>query len=470
MLVSVISGPSYQEIEEQCTKSLPYAEVLEFRFDQFYQVGFDDIQTLRKKIGLPVIFTYSKNPSIGKESRISKLKKLIELQPDYIDLDLDVDPDLDLGNSKVIRSYHNFSHTPEDLKGLLQKMERKQGDVYKICCFAKSSLDALRMLSFVLEQKKAITGICMGPLGQVTRILGPVVGNMFDYGVIEKSVAPGQLTLKELCDVYRYKDIGRETKVYALLGDPVDKSIGHIFHNQIFSLKGVNNIYVKIALKAFELASFFEIIKSLPFQGFSVTMPLKKEVFPYMDFIESDAQKMRSINTIKWNGKWHGSNTDGQGALLAIKEHLDISKKKALVLGAGGASRAIVYKLLEAKASVCVVNRTLENAKALEKEYGCLGYSVDSLMRLLKEGVDLIINTTPDTSFFIHMLKSCKNRPLIMEIISNPVKTDFILEGIKLGFPYIYGYEMFIHQGVLQQTVFNKALLDIFSCSISCSE
>jgi 3-dehydroquinate dehydratase/shikimate dehydrogenase len=460
MLVAVITGPTLSNIESQIRKAAVYAEVLEFRFDLFDPIGISLLASLKNTLSLPLIFTYRPKPGLLEKKRIEILKSLLELMPEYVDLEEDLPVEVFSyfsKRTKVICSYHNFESAP-DLEKLYVQMKKKKAHVYKIATFATSSLDALTMLLFILKHKN-ISGMCMGEHGQLTRILGPVVGSFFTYGCIQGPVAPGQLSLKTLCTTYRHKELNRKTKVYALLGDPVSKSIGHYFHNQIFSFKNANKIYVKIRVKKEELRSFFSKIPSLPFYGFSVTMPLKELIIPLLDTITPVAKKMGSVNTLVKTGGWHGLNTDGAGAAKAIEKHIALLGKRVLVIGAGGAAKALVVSLLERGANVVLINRTVEKAKLIAQKFSIKWDGLTSLRKILEEGVDLIVNTASDTTCFSKSLSFCRSKPVVMDMVYNPTLTDFLSQAKKLGFPIIFGYEMFIYQAVLQQkALFSEAL------------
>jgi 3-dehydroquinate dehydratase/shikimate dehydrogenase len=258
---------------------------------------------------------------------------------------------------------HNFEETP-DLEALLKTMPRAH--FRKIATMARSTLDSLRMLEF-LQGKENIIGICMGELGQITRILAPVLGVPLMYALLkeEEKTAPGQLLVSELCEIYHFRKLNRATRIYGLIGYPVKRSISHLFHNEMFRKSGRNAVYVKMVVKEGELAEFFDRVKRLPFDGFSVTAPLKEAVMPFCDVIDPKAQKVGAVNTLVLKeGKVLGYNTDILGCP-------DVKNQRVVVLGAGGAAKAVIYAALEQKAHVTVVNRTLSKAREVSAHFGC---------------------------------------------------------------------------------------------------
>lgn len=212
MLIAVIQAVNYHSARQQIQTALPYAEGIELRLDYWESSHFNDIKTLRQEFSLPMIFTLRKKSQGGlyQHDEIQRLKNittLCELEPDYFDLECDIPKTFAQAihathpKIKLICSYHNFNETPHDLSTVLQNMQQSCFHIYKIATHANSTDDANRMLQFAKEnQKIPMIGICMGELGKSTRILGPSVGNVMNYGCIDRSLAtaPGQLTLEEL--------------------------------------------------------------------------------------------------------------------------------------------------------------------------------------------------------------------------------------------------------------------------------
>lgn len=340
----------------------------------------------------------------SEKSRLKVIENLLALQPEYFDLEYDIDKSfLKLVHKKyrrvkLICSYHDFKKTPDNLRSLLARLIRKEFSIYKIATMANSTVDSLRMLNFVREYGKHrdVCGLCMGELGKATRILSPIVNNRLNYvGVDAKqSTAPGQLSLQELFATYYYKNINKKTHVYALLGNPVEQSIGHIFHNHMFKKLQQNAVYLKLQVEKKELSQFFQEAAKLPFKGYSVTMPLKESVIPFLKLM-TDAKEIKAVNTILCSkNKLFGFNTDGIGALGSIAAVARVKGKKVVVLGAGGTARAIIYEAIKKGAKVVVLNRTLKQAKAIAKTFGCEAYDLNYAGKFAKDGYDILINAT----------------------------------------------------------------------------
>ncbi len=466
MLIAVIKGPTISACKLQIEKAKPYAEAIELRLDHF--TSLQEIETLKKLIDVPVIFTLRRKDQGGafegtEEKRLSLIEKLAALHPEYIDLEFDVASSFfhkmreKFPEIQLIVSYHDFEKTPRDLFSLLQKMQKPFFAIYKIACTANSASDLLRMLSFIQEasREQRVAGISMGEYGAPSRVLSKVVGNSLHYASVEKEEnALYQMTLQELCEIYRFHEITSKTAVYALLGDPVGQSVGHVFHNKIFREKKIDAVYVKCQVQKGHLKEFFSHMNALPFRGFSVTMPLKEEAFLLATKRSPDAEAIKAVNTLVYNkGKLYGDNTDAPGALDAIEAVEGVRGKTLVVLGAGGAARAIAHEAIKRGARVYILNRTREKGEALARELGCSAAAIKDL-----SSYDILVNATPlgmkgEAHFF--PAQNLHPSAVILETVYHPTITPLLAAAQEKGCRCIFGYEMFARQAHLQQKIWN---------------
>lgn len=445
MLCGVVTGPSFEEVQEQIEQACQYADSVELRWDYFDSLDF------KISCPIPMIFTLRPLSQGGfyKKSEITRLQdleKLLELKPDYVDLEYTVsDEDLIRFKQypvKIILSYHDFESTPDDLEGLFANFKKRKTDFYKIATHAKSTLDSLRMLNFTKKSSDHVIGLCMGEYGIITRIL-----NHWSYASIGEPIAKGQLSLKELVECYRFKSINDETALFGLIGDPVDKSPSNITHNNVFIFYNQNALYVKMRITSDELETFFKEIKLLNFKGLSVTMPLKEAVMPFLDAIDKKASSIGAVNTIvlKYNQKI-GFNTDCKGALAAIEEKICVKGKKVFFIGAGGSAKAIALGVTLKGADVTIFNRTKKpNTKHLNE---------------ITSDYDLLINCTPDEMPISPDI--IKEKSVVMDIRSVPKWTNLLIEAKAKNCTLIFGYDMFIHQAIGQFELWQNPLA--FSC------
>ncbi len=419
------------------------ADIVELRLDYF------DID--RKPL-FPCLFTLRKKEQGGvreilEKERLAQIEKLLELQPEYCDIEADTDPVFieriakKFPKVKLIGSYHNFQETPQDLDALLQSMKNPHFTIYKIAVTAQSSADMLRLMVFARNAKVSISAISMGEYGKPSRVLGPIVGNALDYAGLEEDASLHRYSLKALHEVFHYRKLNRDTQIYALIGDPVEQSPGHLFHNPRFKH---NAAYIKMRVTAEELPVCFELIQKLPFGGLSVTIPLKEKISPYMDEIKPIAKAIGAINTVIFRSqKAIGTNTDGPGALNAIEKRRKVHGKQLAILGAGGTARAIAYEAKQRGAIVSIYNRTPERAKQLAAEFNCSGYGLDEPC-----SYEILVNTIPPKSLFVPPILP---QTVVMDVVYYPRETPLLKAAKKLACQCIYGEEMFTEQALLQQ-------------------
>ncbi len=159
-------------------------------------------------------------------------------------------------------------------------------------------------------------------------------------------------------------------KICAVIGYPIGHSMSPAIHNAAYAKLGLNFIFKAIEFQD-PLEAITEMIEN-NYTGYSVTLPLKTSIIPHLDKIHSIAKEIGAVNTIvNENGKLKGYNTDVNGAIKSLKEVITLTKRKAVILGAGGAARAIAFGLKRERMELLIQNRTLEKAKALALDIEC---------------------------------------------------------------------------------------------------
>lgn len=470
MLTAVIQVKDYQSAKQQLQQALQ-VDAVELRLDYAHVLDFEALAKLRDEFHLPMIFTLRKSSQGGfyklsEAQRLKDILNLCQLRPEFIDLEYDVPDDFlrkinhHYSTIKLICSYHNFNETPPDLLAILQSMQRPCFHFYKIATQANTTLDALRMLQLVNtinnSSSTRITGICMGEYGQCTRILSPVVGNAMTYVSIDDthSTASGQLTLNEILKTYHFRNLNTQTKIYAVLGDPIHSSVGHILHNQAIEILKENAIYVKLRTTQAELPNAIHQCRQLPFFGFSITMPLKETVLSHIDDIDRASKPIKAVNTIVNHQQcYRGINTDGIGAMNALAKKTKIAQQTIVILGAGGAARAIAYAALQRHAQVIILNRTVNKAKQLANEFGC---AYGELNELHKYVYHILINTLPASSYADNNMRAWLSaqqfltNTIAMDIVYPQKNTAFLQHAQQFGCTCLMGYEMYIEQAAMQ--------------------
>ncbi len=341
---------------------------------------------------------------------------------DYFDCDWKTKPPV---HPRIICSCH-MDHTPQDLTATFAELEKANphAAIYKLATTAHSTLDALRMLittRTLTEQGKNVIGICMGELGQITRIASPST-----YVHLGDPTAPGQLSLQEMLIYNRKKQ-----PWYGLIGDPISQSLSHITHNK-------HCFFLKMRIKKDELPTFFTLAEKLPFAGLAITIP-HKEYFGM------------PVNTlVRTKTGWEKHNTDGAGALNVLGQ---VQNKRIAILGAGGAGKAIAARAQKRGAIVTVYNRTSKTI---------LGKKTKPLTAL--DPYDILINATSCgmlTDDCPITLDQIREGTTIMETITAPEETTLLKYAKAKGCKRHFGKEMFHAQAALQCKLWNVKQLYI---------
>ncbi len=240
--------------------------------------------------------------------------------------------------------------------------------------------------------------------------------------------------------------INAKTRICGLIGNPVEHSLSPIIHNAAFSMMRLNYAYVCFNVPRNQLSEAIEGVRALDFVGFNLTIPHKKRIIDLLDDVDENAEKIGAVNTVvNRKGILTGYNTDWVG----VEKSVDLLKKKVVIIGAGGAARAVVFCAIKNAAEVTIVNRTKEKAKIIAEEFGG---DFGSLDRLKKLKGDIIINTTPvgmypNSDESIADIEVLKNFTVAFDIVYNPIKTKFLKLAEKAGCKTIDGLWMLVHQG-----------------------
>ena len=257
--------------------------------------------------------------------------------------------------------------------------------------------------------------------------------------------------------------ITARTQILCVIGHPLEHSMSPIMHNAAIKDLGLDYIYISFNILPKNLRDAVNGFKALNIKGINVTLPFKQSIIKYLDEIDSLAQKIGAVNTIKNDdGFLKAKNTDGAGAKRAlIDAGCDFSEKNVLIVGAGGAARALSFTLAEEVKKIVIVNRTEKNAlkivSELKKSYGLNFEGKNFSNKILEEEIkkaDILINTTP-----IGMYPKINESPIpseilhenltVFDVIYNPLETKLIKNSKEKGCKTIGGLDMLINQGAL---------------------
>ncbi len=252
-------------------------------------------------------------------------------------------------------------------------------------------------------------------------------------------------------------------KLFALIGDPVGQSLSPAMHNAAFRVLGLNCAYINLRVPKPTLANAIAGVRALGIAGLNITIPHKISIISLLDELDESANLVGAVNTVKNNrGKLIWFNTDGEGALRALEEKIgSVKGKEVVLLGAGGAARAIAFSLARAGARLTIANRTVPRAQALAsavEQKLSTNVKVASLNRaeLTKalKNVDVLINATsvgmhPKIDKTLVRANMMRRGLVVYDIVYKPLRTKLLREARRAGGKTIDGLGMLVHQGAL---------------------
>jgi len=258
------------------------------------------------------------------------------------------------------------------------------------------------------------------------------------------------------------REINGKTKIIGVIGKNIENSLSPLFHNKIIVKYSLNFCYLPFQVAETDLSKAIQGVKSLNIRGVNITFPYKENAIKFLDEVEESARRIGAVNTIVNNkGILIGYNTDVIGFKRSLQEDgkFIIKEKKVVILGAGGAARAVIYALLEEGiGEISIFNRTLEKAKKIKQNLS--SFSPKSCIRVfplkgedLKDKIKkahLLVNTTS-----LGMAPQVDNTPLpeekllhpnllVYDLIYHPAKTLFLKQADRAGANIINGVPMLV--------------------------
>ena len=269
-------------------------------------------------------------------------------------------------------------------------------------------------------------------------------------------------------DLYRYADIDENTEMYGVVADPVAHSYSPLIHNTAFKEQGLNARYFPFRVPQSDLPSFFKHCPELGISGLSVTIPHKEEAMRQCNQAEASATGIGAVNTVVFQGpNRQGYNTDYRASMDCIEETFNIDKSRerpmqgltALVLGAGGVSRAIAWGLRKRHADVAIASRTFERSEILAAELSCRAIEWERRhevkMNLLVNGTPVGMHPDVDSSpIDAEVLKKLGKVLVVFDTVYNPENTLLIKNAKQAECRVITGIDMFVRQAAYQYKLF----------------
>lgn len=387
----------------------------------------------------------------------------------------------DLAASLIVSS-HDFAGRPADLTRRILGMRRQPASVLKVAFRARSIRDNLELFDLLLERDRPTIALGMGEFGLMSRVLAPKFGGFLTFASLRPSsaTAPGQPTIGELLDLYRFRSIGPATAVYGVVGYPVGHSISPQVHNAGFGAIGHDGVYLPMPIiegyESFK-ATLGELLDHprLNLRGLSVTIPHKENLVRLAREsgweIDPVAAAVGAGNTLVAERHSDGRvsrcrvlNTDVPALVDSLRELTgDLAGKRVAVVGAGGVGRAAAYGLAAAGAQVTVYNRTPERGRTLAESLA--GVSGPGTIAAADPGLlaaarpDAYINCTPmgmagaglgPAAIPEEILSNSAPGAVVLDTVYNPEDTALVLAARKAGLRAAGGVSMFVRQAAAQ--------------------
>ncbi len=483
------------------------ADLVELRIDGFFD-GSDeraaDVARLVEQSPLPTIVT-CRHESEGGESDLdaSVVADLYEhlagqtRPPRYVDIECarcgpvaDQLAAIGGGETGVIVSMHDFEGRPADLtRRLSAAYAADYASVVKVAYRARSLRDNLELFDLLVEAPKPTIALGMGEFGLMSRVLAPKFGGLLTFAALRDSAAtaPGQPTLDELFNLYRFRKIGRETKVYGVIGWPVTHSMSPLVHNAGFEAIGWDGVYLPLPVAADEkdaeasYASFkatvldFTESETLPFHGASITLPYKEAAYQLgeeqKDAWQSDefVLEVSASNTLVRHGVVVLENTDADALVEIVRSTLS-EHGLVSVIGAGGVAHAAAFAALRANKSLAVFARKKRRARKLLDEIEAkfqtrnirtINFMAHDIKALPEVFAAMYINCTPvgmkdgpdPEGMSIPVDELAGKLPpetVFFDTVYNPIETPMLKAAKAHGFRTIDGVQMFVAQAEAQ--------------------
>jgi len=396
--------------------------------------------------------------------------------------------------TRLILSSHDFEGRPSDLtRKIIAMQDEPACSVVKIAYRARSIRDNLELFEILADRQKPTIALCMGEFGLMSRILAPKFGGFLTFASLrdESTTAPGQITIDELLNLYRFRSITTATKVYGIIGWPVTQSMSPMVHNAGFEQIGWDGVYVPMpvegsyeSFKATVLAITDESQK-LNFEGASITVPHKEHLVQLIPDVHerNHTELPGAANTIAYElEEWVDeddvfnryiwgpqiANTDTIAIMRLLLEYLGtLSGHRIMIFGAGGVARAVIAETDQRNNTTYIVNRDHQRALDLAAEMTkddkpfsqSRAYAIES-SDINKHNCDLYINCTPvgmtdgpdpdGLSIPIPDMDQLAPETVFFDTVYNPIETPMLKAAKERGYRTIDGVQMFVKQAEAQ--------------------
>ena len=464
-ICAVVAAENSRSLSRQLERALRLADTVELRLD--WLAGDAEINRFLEQLSArrtrANLIATCRRRSAGGRYKGSIAQQLVQLAEAlragcaWYDLEIETTrkcpPELLrvlLGQGRHLASAHFFKGMPPNLNRIAAELSRTRPDAIKIAAHCETLAETLKLLQLA-RGRRNVVAVPMGEAALPGRVLAIRAGSALAYSAVENATAPGQASFHLMKHVYRADQLTGKTRVYGVIGDPIGHSLSPVMQNAGFQARKMDAVFLPFLVR--DLKDFLRAVKPLGIAGISVTLPHKQTILRHLDGCDPLAAAIGAVNTVvvRGGGELYGYNTDYIGVLRALEKRIALRGSRVLIVGAGGAARAVAFALGQAGASVCICARRPARAKALAKAVDATAVVRESLR---KEYFDAIVNATPlgmypltDRSPLEARELNCR---LVFDTIYRPRATKLLRLAKRRGIETVSGVEMFVAQGIAQ--------------------
>jgi 3-dehydroquinate dehydratase/shikimate dehydrogenase len=389
----------------------------------------------------------------SEEERHRILGEALDSGAEYVDIEWRArfDDLVSRGGRRVVLSSHDFKGTSGNLSEQMREMRAATTGIVKIAVTPQRLSDCVPLLTLGAgtsdTDRRIVIG--MGDYGLPTRLVAARFGSAWTYAGGLRDI--GQVTPASLINEYRVRSLTGATAIYGIVGGSVVHSVSPSMHNAAFAAAGIDAVY--LPLPAVDADDFLAFGRAIGISGVSVTIPHKVSLFDGVDDVDAIARRIGAINTIRVvDGRWLARNTDVNGFLNPLLNRVALEGRRAAILGAGGAARAVAEALASSGCTVSVHARQRQQAE----DVAALVAARAGSWPPQPDSWDLLVNCTP-----IGMYPNVDDTPLpaeqltgsvVYDLVYNPPTTRLLREAAARGCRTIGGLDMLVGQAHEQFT------------------
>jgi 3-dehydroquinate dehydratase/shikimate dehydrogenase len=498
IVVSHIAS-DFDALARQALRQVPLSDLIELRLDRIGNPGEDKLRALFRELKKPVIVTVHGDEAHGSftgdvDERFDILKTAARAGASFFDVDWSLSLDLPITDDKRvwgkchrIVSRHEVEGTPDDIAAMDEEVRAVmgEGDAIKLVAHARSTEDGLRMLRHLRSARGGLIAFSSGEAGSFTRVLCRIFGSAFTYAApavipgerAPEATAPGQIRVNDLRGLFPPGGCSAQTAVFGVVGDSVRHSLSPRIHDMALKIARLDAVY--LAFETRDLAQFLALADDQNFRGFSVTAPHKQAAFKAAHTRDEASHAIHASNTLVRDPKgWRAYNTDVPAVRDTLERGFKYHRERGgkpfasmggalagahvLVLGAGGAARAVVHASQAAGARATIAARDAKKGAAVAAELKCASIPWDSIPQA---AYDVLVNVTP-----IGGGETVGRSPipaewiradtLVLDAVYKPLKTALLAAAQQRGCTVVPGAEWFVRQAHAQFKLFTSTDAD----------